>query len=233
MLVLAAMATELRPLVRALELRPRPVGGVDARCGQIAGGRAAVAAVVGVGPSAAGRTAGRLLDAVEVERVLVIGVSGGIDPSLPVGSLISPDSVVERDTGATWFPSRPVPGGRGGTLATTATFAADDASVAALVAGGVAAVDMETAAIAAACERRGVAWGVVRAISDRPDDHLVDETVLGLVREDGSTDGRAVARLLARRPWEVRRLARVARDTRTALDALTRAALADLSGSGS
>ena len=105
--------------------------------------------------------------------------------------------------------------------------------VAAVVARGAAAVDMETSAIAAACEGRGVPWGVVRAISDRPGDHLVDETVLGLVREDGSTDGRAVARLLARRPWEVRRLARVARDTRSALGALTSAALADLSASGS
>jgi hypothetical protein len=36
---------------------------------------------------------------------------------------------------------------------------------------------------------------------------------MALTRPDGSTDGRAVARLLARRPWIVPKLARLASDT--------------------
>lgn len=231
--VLAAMATELRPLVRALGLRPRQIGGVECRAGQRSDRRRLVAAVVGVGPEAAGRATERLLAAATPERVVLAGVSGGIDPAMRIGTLLSPDVVVAQSTGEEHRPTRPVPGGRGGTLMTCETLAAGDAARAELASRGVAAVDMETAAVAAVCERRGVPWGVLRAISDRPDDHLVDESVFDLVRADGSTDGRAVARLLARRPWEVRRLARVARDTRAALAALTPVAAADVSAPGS
>jgi adenosylhomocysteine nucleosidase len=232
-LVLAAMTTELRPLVRALGLRARQIGGVECRAGRRSDGRQLVAAVVGVGPEAAGRTTERLLAAVAAERVVLAGVSGGIDPAMTVGTLLSPDVVIERSTGQEHRPTRPVPGGRGGTLVTCETLATGEGTVAELASRGVAAVDMETAAVAAVCERRGLPWGVLRVISDRPDDHLVDDAVFDLVRADGSTDGRAVTRLLARRPWEVRRLARIARDSRAALAALTPVAAADVSAPGS
>jgi adenosylhomocysteine nucleosidase len=232
-LLLAAMATELRPLVRALRLQPTEVGGLEARGGRRSDGRSIVAALVGVGPEAAGTATEQLLAATEARRVVLAGVSGGIDPEMTIGTLLSPDLVVERATGREHRPTRPVQGGRTGTLVTCATLAIGEGPVGDLTAQGVAAVDMETAAVAHVCERRGVPWGVVRVISDRPDDHLVDDAVFGLVREDGSTDGRAVARLLARRPWEVRRLARLAGDTRTALAALTPVTLADVSAPGS
>lgn len=227
--VLAAMSTELRPLVRALSLRPGEVGGVPVRTGT-AGTTPVVTAVVGVGPAAARRTTERLLDATPIDRVLVVGVSGGIDPDLTVGAVLAPDVVVDRSSGEEHRPTHPASSGRPGTLVTCETLATGADTVAELLSRGVAAVDMETAAIAAVCEGRGVPWGVLRAISDRPDDDLVDDVVLGLVRTDGSTDGWAVARLLARRPWEVRRLARIGRDTRVALAALTRTALHDLNG---
>lgn len=232
-LVLAAMVTELRPVVRALGLRPQQVAGAEARGGRRSDGRPLVAAVVGVGPEAAGAATERLLAATGAGRVVLAGVSGGIDPAMTIGTLLSPDLVVERSSGREHRPTRPVTGGRGGTLVTCDTLAIGEGPVGDLAAQGVAAVDMETAAVAAVCERRGVPWGVVRAISDRPDDHLVDDTVFGLVRTDGSTDGRAVARLLARRPWEVRRLARIAGDTRAALAALTAVTVADVSAPGS
>lgn len=232
-LVLAAMVTELRPIVRALGLRPQEVGGIEARGGQRSDGRPLVAAVVGVGPETSGAATERLLAATGAGRVVLAGVSGGIDPAMTIGTLLSPDVVVERSTGREHRPTRPVQGGRGGTLVTCDTLASDEGPVGDLVSQGVAAVDMETSAVADACERRGVPWGVVRVISDRPDDHLVDDTVFTLVRPDGSTDGRAVARLLARRPWEVRRLARIAGDTRAALAALTPVTVADVSAPGS
>ncbi|HUA94326.1 MAG TPA: hypothetical protein VMB82_02225 [Acidimicrobiales bacterium] len=232
-LLLAAMATELRPLVRALRLQPKKVGGIEARGGRRADGRTLIAALVGVGPEAAGTATEQWLAATDAGRVVLAGVSGGIDPEMTIGTLLSPELVVERSTGRQHHPTRPVKGGRAGTLVTCATLAIGEGPVGDLMAQGVAAVDMETAAVADVCERRGVPWGVVRVISDRPDDHLVDDAVFGLVRQDGSTDGRAVARLLARRPWEVRRLARLAGDTRTALAALTPVTLADVSEPGS
>ncbi|MGH9093040.1 MAG: hypothetical protein ACRDZR_16935, partial [Acidimicrobiales bacterium] len=46
-LLLAAMATELRPVARALGLRRAQVGGVEVRTGDGPGGRPVVASVVG------------------------------------------------------------------------------------------------------------------------------------------------------------------------------------------
>jgi adenosylhomocysteine nucleosidase len=227
--VLAAMATEIRPLVRALSLRPGRVGGATVRTGN-AGSTPVVTTVIGVGPEAARRATGQLLDAARFSRVLVVGVSGGIDPDLAIGTVLAPDLVIARWSGEEHRPTHPPAASRQGTLVTSETLVTDAAFVADLRSRGVVAVDMETAAVAAECAARGVPWGVLRVISDRPSDDLVDDVVLGLVRPDGSTDGAAVARLLLRRPWEVRRLARLARDTRTALSAITRAAVDDLKG---
>lgn len=58
---------------------------------------------------------------------------------------------------------------------------------------GAALVDMESHAFAAACERLGLAWGVVRGVSDTPEETLPGE-VLGWITADGRTRvGRAVA----------------------------------------
>jgi nicotinate-nucleotide adenylyltransferase len=57
---------------------------------------------------------------------------------------------------------------------------------------GAAIVDMETHAFAAECERRGLAWTVVRGVSDTPEETLPAE-VLGWVTPSGGTHvGRAV-----------------------------------------
>ena len=49
------------------------------------------------------------------------------------------------------------------------------------------AVDMETSAIAAVCEAKGVSWSVFRSISDHVGDAIVDEAVLGMMRPDGAS----------------------------------------------
>lgn len=51
---------------------------------------------------------------------------------------------------------------------------------------GAALVDMESHAFAAACERLGLAWGVVRGVSDTPEETLPGE-VLGWITADGRT----------------------------------------------
>jgi hypothetical protein len=68
---------------------------------------------------------------------------------------------------------------------------------------GVVGLDMETAAIAAVCERRGCPWSVFRAISDRVSDGTTDPAVLALAGPDGRGDARAVARYLLARPWRM------------------------------
>ncbi len=63
---------------------------------------------------------------------------------------------------------------------------------------GAAIVDMESHAFAAACEKRGVAWTVVRGVSDTPEETLPGE-VMGWITPEGETrSGRAALDMLRR-----------------------------------
>lgn len=64
---------------------------------------------------------------------------------------------------------------------------------------GASIVDMETHAFAAECERRGLAWTVVRGVSDTPEETLPSE-VLAWVKPDGGTRAMRAAIDLALHP---------------------------------
>ncbi len=243
------MAREVRPLVRALSLRPVPATGVH----RTWRGGDRLAAVVGIGPVAAERATHRLLDTFGVERVLVAGVAGAVDPALAIGDVVFPSEVLDRATGTVFRPHRPGGSGLlvtsnaiGGALADEGTPRGEVAPLVAEVPPGevppgevppgelppgelppgTSAVDMETAAIARVCEERGVPWAVVRTISDVPG--TLDDSILELLRPDGGLDVAALARLLVREPRQAARLARFGRDVQRAVHALTMAALREL-----
>lgn len=209
------MPREVRPIVAALSLRPSQIGGLPCWRGD---GLSVV--VVGVGPSMALASTEQILERLDPSRVLIAGVAGAVLPTLAVGDVLFPEVVVEAASGRTLRPhasGHPVP--RCGVLATVARIGAP-------VPPGAWAVDMETAAVAQVCESRGVPWDVRRAISDTPGS--VGADVASLLRPDGSTDLPAVLRLLGRRPGAASTLARLARDTRRAVAAMTAAVQEEL-----
>lgn len=221
--ILAPMRPELRPVVRVLGLR-RGGGDLPDLHRGTRGGLEVFAATTGIGMGPAARVAERLLDRGPFERVLVVGIAGGIGPGVTVGDLVVPELVVDLASGAE---HRPSPLGEGvprGVLATSDELVVDREAVARLERRGVVAVDMETAAIAAVCERRGCAWSVFRGISDRADDGSVDPAILALAGPDGDGDPAAVARFVLTRPWRIPRLVRLARGMRAAADVAARAA---------
>jgi hypothetical protein len=97
-----------------------------------------------------------------------------------------------------------------------------------LEARGVIAIDMETSAIAAVCERRGCPWSVLRAISDRAGDPSIDSAVFGLAGPDGGPNLPALALFLLTRPWRIAQLARLARSMRLATNTAASAAVSAL-----
>jgi adenosylhomocysteine nucleosidase len=225
-----AMPMELAPLARRLGLRRAEVGGVPARAGTL-DGRPVVAVVTGMGTRLAAAGTARLLDAVTPARVVVVGITGAVDDDTPIGAVIVPERVVDHATGRE-HEHRPLgPATPRGALWTTdvITPAAD---LPALRARGVVALDMETAAVALACEERGVPWTVVRAVSDRATDGSVDDEVFHLSRPDGTPDLRAVARYVARHPGRVPGLVRMARDARLATHRAADAAVAAVRAAG-
>lgn len=221
--LLAPMRQELAPLVRKLGLR-RSEADRALHVGR-AGALEVVAAMTGIGTTAAAAASERLLDALHFDHVMVVGIAGGVDAEQPIGALIRPELVVD---GASGREHRPVQLGdeppRGRLVTSDGLVTGRDAA-AKLAAEGVVGLDMETAAVAAVCERRGCPWSVFRAISDRVTDGTTDAAVLALAGPDGSGDPWALARYLLARPWRIVRLARLARGSLRAADAAAEAAI--------
>ncbi len=237
--VLAAMARELRPLARALRMRASPLGGLPAwrSCG-------VVAVAVGVGPQLAGAGTARVLDEVDARRVLVTGVAGALDPALEVGDLVRPHAVVDVRTARVLVAHRrDIPrsdhqgsdGTRAGILATVDRIfvvagETSTGTVAPQLPRGATAVDMETAAIAAVAEARGIAWDVIRAVSDVAGTLTPD--VAALLSPEGRVRLLAAVLLVLGRPHAARRLVRLGIDTNRALRAATGAIVRELAADG-
>lgn len=210
-----AMPMETAPLRRPLALRTG-----DRRPPQLfAGvldGRPVAAVTTGMGPKLARQGLERLLAATPVGRVVVVGITGALDDATPLGTFVHPEEVVDGATGASYRP-HPLGGLRHrGTMWTTDVLVTDPDRVAALRGRGVVALDMETAAVGAVCEERGVPWSVVRVISDRAGDGSVDDELFAMSNQDGTPNPRAVLSYVCRHPARVPRLARMGRAARAA-----------------
>lgn len=228
MAVLAAMVPELAPVVRGLRLRRRPLGSDAAYEGAVAG-RTVVAAVTSMGTAAAADVTARLLDRHEVDHVVMVGVCGGVAEVLVIGQLLVPDVVVDEATGVEVHPA-PLGGHTpAGRLLTTDVLHNQPGDLDRLRAEGVTAVDMETAAVGAVAEARGVPWSVFRAVSDRAGDPAVDQGVLSMSNADGSPNAAGVARYVLTHPHRIPTLARLGRGLRAAVRASTDPLLAELS----
>jgi adenosylhomocysteine nucleosidase len=223
---ICAMPMELSPLVKKLSLRKTEVNGVEVHRGTL-DGREVVAIVTGMGTKLATEATERLLEAMPVARVVVVGITGAVENETPIGTLILPEVVVNSATGTEY---RPHPMGDGephGKMWTGDAFLTDPDVIADLRDKGVVSLEMETAAIAESCERRGIPWAVFRVISDRATDGSVDEEVFRLSNQDGTPNAKAVAAYFAKHPGRIPTMARLAKGsklaTRRAADAAIRA----------
>lgn len=218
--VLAPMPSEMQPVVKAMSL----VRDTDARTYRgNAGAFSVVAARTGIGMARAGAATERLLDDHGVDRVVVVGIAGGLGAS-EVGDVVIPEVVVDKATGEEFRATLPASRVARGRLASHDDFALSDDDRRALVANGFVAIDMETAAIAAVCAARATPWFAVRAISDlagvTPDD------VIDLANSDGSPNMRASLRYLVTKPQRIPRLVKLAFDARRAAQSAARTAAA-------
>ena len=84
----------------------------------------------------------------EVDHVMIAGICGGLDPDLPVGTLINAEILVEHATGRSWRHRPPGDMPLRGKLITTETVSLDVELSLRFFADGCLAVDMESAAVA-------------------------------------------------------------------------------------
>jgi adenosylhomocysteine nucleosidase len=219
LVVLAPMPSELRPVVRRLGLK-RTGGPASEHRGTV--GRTEVRAVhTGMGTAKAAAATEAALAGGAVDRVVVCGIAGAVDPALAIGDLLAPEVVLDHASGATFRPT-PWEGSVSATqrpvLCTSDELIVQPDRVAELRARGIGALDMETSAVAAVCERHGVAWSVIRVVSDRADDGTVDPEIMTLTDADGRPNLGGLLRYLGPRPWRIAKLAKLAKGSKLATE---------------
>lgn len=184
----------------------------------------------GIGPAAAERCARELI-AQGCELLVSFGLAGGVAAGVIPGSIIIVETVVAPD-GQTFVAHkeltdaliRSIPGARGVRLAGSSTIVASPSDKALLQQRtGASAVDMETHHIARCARDAGLDFVAVRAIAD-PHEAKLPDAALHAVDETGVPDIKRVIGQLARRPWDLFALLRLASYARTAHASLRRVA---------
>lgn len=231
MAMLAPMRPELKAIVKAGQLERSSGNGVFSHHGR-AGKWTISAGLIGIGPTLARAATERMLQQGAFDHVMVVGIAGGLDPVLTIGSLMVPSRVRLHPDGPEFF-SRPLPPrvAEGGLMTTDGLFS-EESIWRPIWESGFGAVDMEASAVAEVCDSAGVAWSIYRGISDRPDEHIVDQAVFALSKPDGSADMAAVAKYVARDPRRVKALAHLNRMMELAAATAAEAAIGDLVAAG-
>ena len=185
-------------------------------------------AVSGIGRVAADAAARRLIDA-GATALIAFGLAGGLDPALKSGSVVIPREVISADgirylahqawrerVAAAISSLRAVNEGAMLTSAHAINTAADKA--AAFRATGAAAVDMESAAIAAVAADHELPFIAVRVIVDTAADRL-PRAVVAASRAGRLQFGRLIAGL-AMAPGDIAALMQLAQRYRIAMRSL-------------
>ena len=160
------MPMELTPLVEKLSLTETKVGDVTVHSGTLHG-REVVGIVTGMGVDLATSGTQALLDAMPIDHVIVVGITGGMENETPIGTLIQPELVVHSVTGVEYQPTHLGEGTPQGKMLTTVGLTSNADRMAELREQGVVSLDMETAAIAQLCAERAIPWSVFR-VDQRP-----------------------------------------------------------------
>ena len=232
--ILAPMPLEMDAIVAAFGRSPANDAKGAPWTGRV--GNSDVTAIhIGMGPPPTRAATSRLFDEnvagyVPVAHVMIVGICGGLDPLVPVGTLINPEVVVDHSSGMSYRHTPPGGASVKGKLVTTEGVTLDPDLCERLLSDGCVAVDMETAAVAEVCEAHRCPWSVYRCIGDRPVDGLVDDRVLALTNPDGSGNMAELERLIAEDPAFAATLDRLAHDSalaaRLAAEAAARGCLA-------
>ncbi len=202
------MQLELDPVIERLGL----VADSDSFWRGRMGGTDLLATITTIGMAPAADAAERLIGS-GADWILVVGIAGAIDPTMPIGSVVLPALVVDRAEQTSHVPHG-VPGiAAAGAISCGDDLITDPARLLGLARSGFVALDMESAAVGARSERLGCPWTVVRAISDHAGGPLLDPELLALTGPDGRADAGALGRYLAADPTRAERLQQLSADT--------------------
>ena len=198
--------------------------------------QAGLLAAAGAGTGEGTERAIRALIEQGVPGLLSFGIAGGLAPNLACGTLIAPAAVRGPDGEAHWVDvewharltraahAAGIPLVVGGILGADKIAASAREKAQLREASHAIAVDLESHRIARGAERARLPFLVFRVIADAADRDLPPAALLPLTRS-GHPSVRVLGSIVAK-PGQISALLTLARETRAALDALRRGALA-------
>jgi adenosylhomocysteine nucleosidase len=160
--ILAPMPLEMNAIVTAFRLSP--TGDADGAPWTGRLGNSDVTAVhIGMGPpvtrtATSGLFAESLPGLGSVDHVMIAGICGGLDPDLPVGTLVNPELIVDYASGNAYRHMPPGDAPRAGKLVTTEQATLDVSRSRQFFDDGFVGVDMESSAVAEVCEAHDCPW---------------------------------------------------------------------------
>lgn len=198
--------------------------------------QAGLVAAAGAGTAAGTERAIRSLVEHGVPGLVSFGLAGGLAPNLATGALIAPAAVRGLDDEAHWvdveWHARLTRAAHaagislvvGGILGSERVVASGTEKARLHHATHAIAVDLESHRVARAAARARIPFLVFRVIADAAERDLPPAALVPLTRS-GHPSIRVLGSIVAK-PGQLSALVRLARETRTALDALRRGALA-------
>lgn len=190
--------------------------------------------LTGVGDAAARRAAQAVTASRQTSLLVSWGTAGGLAPALKPGTLVVCTQIVDAATGRR-FDTRPelverlmeilapLRAVRGAGLGVAQAVTTREAKSALHAAHGCVVADMESAAIALCAREAGIPFLALRAVIDPARSNLPASALAGMANPEQPT--RATLAALARRPWELAALCRLALWYRHSLQMLSSAAL--------
>ncbi|MCW3473729.1 phosphorylase family protein [Limobrevibacterium gyesilva] len=181
---------------------------------------------IGGGLPAGAEAAAERLVARGATALLSFGLAGGLDPNLRPGALVVPATVLEA--GCRYPTDAALTQALGGTtagllLAGEAVVADAGRKLHLSQATSASAVDLESGAVARVARRHGLPFAVLRAVCD-PAERTLPPAALIALDQSGAIGLLRVLGSVARRPWQVPGLIRLALDAAHARRSLVGAA---------
>lgn len=200
LLLIAAEAGEFSGLLRAMPHSRRLAWPVDFARASDVGGRRWLLVANGAGRERARLAVREAASRERIEAVVSVGYCGALDPALRAGDLVAPSSVTD---GRSEYPShgvRTTIRHAAGVLFSTDHFVGTVEEKRRLrVETGAAAVDMESAAVAAEAGAGGLRFFCVRAVTDTAEEGFACD--LDAMRDgDGRFSRARIVRAALRRP---------------------------------